>query len=426
MILELKIRNYLSFKDEVVFSFEATADDTLEDYYVTEVAPGVRLLKMAMVYGANASGKSNLLKAFNFIKDFINNLPSQKDESTDFVPFKFNNGTQHPGSFELTFYINSKKYRYLLLLNEDKVFQETLYFYPGTQPAAIFDRYLDNKTQTSKINFGSRAKISSTAKEQILLKTLTNTSVFAAFAQLNLVFPELEAVKQWFDNQYMDIIDPYTELTGYSDRHIEGNDQLKKWAIEFIKKADFNISDILFEEEIKKIPDDLIEWFKNSPLPEEEKIRISNEKNIHIQNTVFEHTIIVGDQVEKYTLPEELQSRGTMRYYGLSAPFFNNIEKNGFLPIDEIGSALHPLLVMHFLREFLKRSNQAQLLFTTHNLSLLMEKDILRKDAIWFTEKKGDGSSDLYSMADFNFRKELSFYNAYKQGKFGAIPVIDE
>ena len=426
MILELKIRNYLSFKDEVVFSFEATADDRLEDYYVTEVAPGVRLLKMAMVYGANASGKSNLLNAFNFIKDFINNLPSQKDESTDFVPFKFSNGTQYPGSFELTFFIDLKKYRYYLELDENSVFQETLYYYPGTQPAVVFDRYLDNKTQTSKINFGSKIKLSSTAKEQILLKTLTNTSVFAAFSQLNLIFPELEIVKQWFDNQYNDIIDPYTDLTRYSDKHIEGNDQLKKWAVEFIKKADFNISNILFEEEIRKIPDDLIEVFKYSPLPEEEKIRISNEKNIHIQNTIFEHTIKNGDKYEVFNLPEDLQSRGTMRYYGLTAPFFNTIEKNGFLPIDEIGSALHPLLVMHFLREFLKRSNQAQLLFTTHNLSLLMEKDILRKDAIWFTEKKDDGSSVLYSMADFNFRKELSFYNAYKQGKFGAIPVIDE
>lgn len=426
MILEFKIKNYLSFKDEVVFSFEATADDTLEDYYVTEVAPGVRLLKMAMVYGANASGKSNLLKAFNFIKDFINAVPSQKNEETEFVPFKFNNEKLRPGYFELVFYIESKKHKYVLELDENKVYREGLYYYPGTQPAVVFDRFLDNETQTSKINFGSKTKLSNTAKEQIELKTLVNTSVLAAFSQLNLVFPELNSVKQWFNGQFMDIIDPYTELKRYSDRHIEKNDRLKKWAIQFIKEADFNISDILFEEEIRKIPDDLIEVFKHSPLPEEEKIRISNEKNIHIQSTIFEHTIKRGDEDEVYNLPEELQSRGTMRYYGLTAPFFNTIEKNGFLPIDEIGSALHPLLVMHFLREFLKRSNQAQLLFTTHNLSLLMEKDILRKDAIWFTEKNRDGSSNLYSMADFNFRKELSFYNAYKQGKFGAIPVIED
>jgi len=426
MILEFKIRNYLSFKNEVVFSFEATTDDTLEDYYVTEVAPGVRLLKMAMVYGANASGKSNLLKAFNFIKDFINILPSQKDEDTGFIPFKFNNEKSRPGYFELLFYIESRKHKYILELDENKVYREGLYYYPGTQPAVVFDRFLDNKTQTSKINFGSRIKLSNTAKEQIELKTLVNASVLSAFSQLNLVFPELKSVKQWFNGHFMDIIDPYTELTRYSDQHIEKNDKLKKWAIQFIKEADFNISDILFEEEIKKISDDLIEVFKYSPLPKEEKIRISKEKNIHIQNTIFEHTIKRGDEDKVFNLPEELQSRGTMRYYGLTAPFFNTIENNGFLPIDEIGSALHPLLVMHFLREFLKRSNQAQLLFTTHNLSLLMEKDILRKDAIWFTEKKRDGSTDLYSMADFNFRKELSFYNAYKQGKFGAIPIIEE
>ena len=426
MILEFKIRNYLSFKDEVVFSFEATADDTLEDYYVTEVVPGVRLLKMAMVYGANASGKSNLLKAFNFIKYFTNKVPSQKDEDTGFIPFKFNRGMLHPGYFELLFFIESKKHKYVLEVDEKKVFREGLYFYPGTQPAVVFDRYFDNETQTSRINFGSKIKLSNTAKEQIELKTLINTSVLAAFSQLNLVFPELKSVKQWFNSQYMNIIDPYTELRGYSDRYIKKDETLKKWAIGFIKKADFNISDILYEKKIKKLTDDLIELLKNSPLPEEEKIRISKEKNIYIQNTIFEHTITKGDKKEKFKLSENLQSRGTMRYYGLTAPFYNMIEKNGFLPIDEIGSALHPLLVMHFLREFLKRSNQAQLLFTTHNISLLIEKDILRKDAIWFTEKKSDGSSDLYSMADFNFRKELSFYNAYKQGKFGAIPVIDE
>jgi AAA15 family ATPase/GTPase len=87
---------------------------------------------------------------------------------------------------------------------------------------------------------------------------------------------------------------------------------------------------------------------------------------------------------------------------------------------------LHPLLVMHFLREFLRKSKNAQLLFTTHNLSLLQEKEILRKDAIWFTEKGDDGATSIYSMADFNFRKELSFYNAYKQGKFGALPNLED
>ena len=157
-----------------------------------------------------------------------------------------------------------------------------------------------------------------------------------------------------------------------------------------------------------------------------DKSRMLKERAIHVEKTIFEHRIVNEGKEESHKLPESLESQGTLRYYGLSAPFFNTIEKDAFLAIDEIGSALHPLLVMHFLREFLRKSKNAQLLFTTHNLSLLQEKEILRKDAIWFTEKGNDGATSIYSMADFNFRKELSFYNAYKQGKFGAIPNLED
>jgi AAA15 family ATPase/GTPase len=109
MILELKIKNFLSFRDETTFSFEATSDTTLEDFYVSEIVPGVRILKMAMVYGANASGKSNLLKAFNFLQNFVQSVPVQKDKETGFIPFLFGATSKEPGSFELTFYIKIYK-----------------------------------------------------------------------------------------------------------------------------------------------------------------------------------------------------------------------------------------------------------------------------------------------------------------------------
>jgi hypothetical protein len=117
-----------------------------------------------------------------------------------------------------------------------------------------------------------------------------------------------------------------------------------------------------------------------------------------------------------------------MRYYGLSAPYFKMLQNNAFLAIDEIESSMHALLVNHFIREFLMNSGEskyAQLLVTTHNISLLNEKDLLRKDAVWFTNKKENGATELYSMSDFDIRKELSYYNAYKIGKFGAIPNLD-
>lgn len=425
MILEFKIKNYLSFKEEVTFSFEATSDATLDDYYIVKQPDGVRVLKMMMVYGANASGKSNLIKSFDFLNDFIHNIPEDKEEETGFVPFFFDETRNQSGSFELIFYVDGQKHKYSLNLMKDTVLEEKLFYYPGSQPAIVFDRYFDEVNKVSVINFGPKIKLSNQAKEAIQLKALKNTSVFAAYSQVNLSIQQLDKPRNWFRNQYMASIDPYTSLTRYSDEHIRKDADLKQLALEFIQRADFNITDIHFEEEVKKVPEKIMRMLDQAPISEEEKERIKKEKVIHLTNTFFEHRVVKNEKEEFYTLPDELQSKGTIRYYGLSAPFFQAIRENAFLPIDEIGSALHPLLVVHFLKEFLQKSRQSQLLFTTHNLSLLMEKDILRKDAIWFTEKGEDGSTSVYSMADFNIRKELSYYNAYKIGKFGAIPKVD-
>jgi len=426
MILELKIKNFLSFKDEVVFSFEATSDKYLEDYYVAEPEPGVRILKMAMIYGANASGKSNVLHAFDFVRSFVKRIPSQSEKSTEFIPFKFVDNQDLPGSFDMIFYIEGTKYKYSLVLDEEKVHSEILHYYPGTQPAIIFERTLDIKNDTSILKFGSKIKLSDQAIEAIQLKTLKNMSVFAAFTQVNISLPQLNIPLNWFRKQFMPMIDPYSSLTNYSDRYIKKDERVKYQALDFINKADFNISAVSFKKQTTWLDDEVLKFIEAGSMPDEQKHKLLNEKAIHIDKRLFEHKIIIKNKVKYYSLPDELESKGTLRYYGLSAPFFNAISNDSFLSIDEIGTALHPLLVMHFLKEFLKKSNKAQLLFSTHNDSLLSEKDIIRKDAIWFTEKDKQGITSLYSLSDFNIRKELSYYNAYKQGKFGAIPNLNE
>jgi hypothetical protein len=426
MIQELRITNFLSFKEEVIFSFEATSDNTLDDYYIYEPAPGVRLLKLAMVYGANASGKSNLINAFDFIRDIIFNIVENKEEEIDFHPFHFDTTRDKPGHFELVFWVNGVKHVYVLEIDKSFIHKERLTFYPGTQPAILFDRFLDIKSNTSIIEFGAKLKISKTAKEEVSLKTLKNSSVFAAISQINISIPEIANAYSWFKNQFMEPVTPLTSLTDYSDEHIKNDPEIKKQALKFIKKADFNISDILFEENVRKIPEEVLKVIDMAPIPQSEIEKIKKEKVIHINNTIFEHHIVAKGKAGYHNLPEERQSKGTMRYYGLSAPFFYTIENNAALLIDEIGSSLHPLLVIHFIKEFLKNSNSAQLLLTTHNMSILNEKDILRKDAVWFTEKGKDGATDLISIADFpDFRKELSYYNYYKLGKFGGVPNLD-
>ncbi len=426
MILELKFKNFLSFKDEVTLSFEATSDKSLEDYYVAEPEHGVRILKMAMIYGANASGKSNVLKAFDFIRSFVKRIPSQSEKSTKFVPFKFVDNQNLPGSFDMVFYVEGTKFKYSLILDEEKVYSETLQYYPGTQPAFIFERTLDIENDTSILKFGSKIRLSDQAIEAIQLKTLKNMSVFAAFSQVNISLPQLSIPYNWFKKQFMPMIDPYTSLTNYSDRHIKEDNRIKYQALEFINKADFNISNVSFEKQTTLLGNEFLKFIQAGSMPEEQKNKLLTEKAVQIDKRTFEHKVTKKGIEKFYFLPEELESKGTLRYYGLSAPFFNTIANNSFLPIDEIGTALHPQLVIHFLKEFLRKSDKAQLLFSTHNDSLLSEKDIIRKDAVWFTEKDDQGISSLYSLSDFNIRKELSYYNAYKQGKFGAIPNLNE
>ena len=424
MILEFKIQNFLSFKNEVVFNFEATSDKTLEDYYIAEMPDGTRILKLMMVYGANASGKSNLLNAFGFLNSFLHTIPDEKDADTQFIPFAFGENENKPGIFEVLFYVNGQKHKYQLQIGTNTVFEEKLFVYPGTQPANIFSRSYDAKKKISVLEFGPKIKISGQATEAIQLKTLKNTSVLAAYSQVNVSIPELDVVSEWFDEQMHGPITPYIDLNQYSDQVIRDDSSVKEHVLQFLKEADFNITDVFFKDRVQKVPEELLQVIETAPFPEEEIERIKKEKVIHLSETLFTHRILNEGREELHSLSEGRQSKGTLRYYGLSAPFYHAIKNDAFLLIDEIGSALHPLLVMHFLKEFLQKSNQAQLLFTTHNMSLLNEKEILRKDAIWFTEKGDDGATDLYSMSDFNFRKELSFYNAYKIGKFGGIPEL--
>lgn len=427
MILEFKIENFLSFKDEVTFSFEATSDTSFEDYYVTEVVPGVRILKLGLVYGANASGKSNLIEAFQFIKTLIERGQKDKNEGTGFIPFLLCSEKNKTGKFELTFYAGTVKYVYALEIDADKIISEKLSYYPGTQPANLFVRKHNEATDSAEISFGSKVKITKAAKEVLNANVLKNVSFFVGYNQVNYTHPEIEAAYNWFDDQMLDTINPDINLTRYTTGQIKKNSRLKQFAIDFLRQAQYNISDIKIETENEMIPEHLIKVLDTSSMPPSEKEKILKE-GIEHHHAEFQHWVTVNDKVEKYFLAEELQSSGTMRYYGFAAPFFKAYENNAFLAIDEIDSSMHAHLIRHLVRDFLMKSKEKsriQLLFTTHNISLLNEKELLRKDAIWFTEKQENGATDLFSMADFDIRKELSFYKAYNTGKFGAIPNVD-
>lgn len=428
MILELRIENFLSFKDEVVFSFEATKDKSFEDYQVVEVAPGVRILKVAVVYGANASGKSNLIKAFDFLKQFWFDAKDNKDEKTGTIPFLLDKEMPDKASkFSLTFYVKGTKYIYSLEVDRKRVCSEKLDFYPGTQPANLFFRKLEGTV--SEIIFNpSWVKISQIAKDEIVLKCLPNMSVLAAYNQVNTSIPEIDEVIKWVKTQFVKPVSPNSRLDSMAERQVErGGDSIKS-ILSYLNRADFNITNISTEEVEEEIPDRIVNLIvRNFELSnKEESERIKKEKTVKVTRTSFEHKVVNKDGVpEAYKLPFEMQSDGTKRTFGLSTVITNAVDNNAFLAIDEIESSLHPKLVEFIIEDFLKQQGQSQLLLTTHYDGLLAHDDLLRKDSIWFTSKKDDGSTDLYSLTEFKGLNRISsLMKAYQTGRFGAIPNI--
>lgn len=428
MIHEIKIKNFLSFKDEVIFSFEATKDKSLEDYYVREVA-GLRLLRLAVVYGANASGKSNLLEVFEFLKRFCFNKTEDKRDMTGVIPFLLDKETvKQPSEFSISFVTRGKRYLYSLVIDNNIVYSEKLYFYPKTQPALIFERVYNNNV--SEITFNSKkVKIPQIAKDEISIKCLPNMSVFAAYNQVNVSIEEMDSVIEWINKKHLSEIDPKVDLSLYAQDLISKDSTAKDFILKYLQRADFNISDIDSQVKEQKISEELLNTIitNSKNLPEDEINRLIKEKTIKLSSLQFEHRVINSEGKEEfYMMQKKLQSQGTLRTFGLSAAMHRLIKSDSFLAIDEIESSIHPKLIAFILEEFLKQEGESQLLVSTHYDGLLEEVGLLRNDSVWFTQKQENGSTDVYSLADFKGLARISsIQKAYKFGRFGAIPNIE-
>ena len=402
MIAEIKFKNMFSFRDETVLSFEADKSKDLESYHVVELAPDVKLLKLAVIYGANASGKSNIIKVCDFIRSFITCTPLNKAELIKIVPFLLNRTSKEQASeFSVSFYaMNGDKairYVYSVLLETTHIVRETLIYYLSQQPATVFERSMENNV--SSIKFGQKVKISTAAKEEITLKCLPNMSVFAAYMQVNTNIAEMETALQYLTKQMMPAIVPTSSLSRYAEEAIK-KETAKEYILRYLQEADFNISNISSKEQETK-------------------------KGV-VNYAMYQHKVSSGlGGNDYYEFPELYESDGTIRTFGLASQIQNSIGSNAFLAVDEIESSLHPKLIEYMIERFLKESKQAQLLLTTHYDGLLGEEDLLRKDNIWFAEKNTDGASVLYPLTDFKGLNRISsLQKAYKFGKFGAVPNL--
>ena len=400
MIINFSVKNFRSIDEEANLSFEAVDKNENDKYYIYNSGKE-KILKTAIIYGSNASGKTNILKALGFLVNFIRNPLEQKDKLIELEPFLFTNEIKKSTYFELDFLMNNIKYSYILEVSKEKVLVEQLYFY-NPRKALIFDR--------NNYNFGSKIKINKSQKEALKNNTLHNNSILSGYLKTNIDIEELENAITWF-KKVLPPVFPTTNLVGFVTKQLEKKDLNKKLILNILQNADFGIDNFDIEE--------------NEP---EEKFK-KLLKRINEEDSNFKKLEIFFTHLKRYKLEYNNESSGTQRYYQLSIILILLLKESLIIPIDELEASLHPDLLKHFLLSFIVNAKESQLIFTTHSRELLLEKDILRQDIIWFTEKRENQSTELYSLSDFDtktLRKESSIYNIYKSGKLGATPNLKD
>ena len=432
MIINFSIQNFGSIKDKQTLSFEADKSKHLEDYYVIHTN-GLRLLKIGLIYGANASGKTTLLKALDFLRTLVINPKREKTETFDLKPFKFNEDTLTQNtSFEIEFIQNCIRYDYKVELNTDAIVREELYAYnPGK--SNIFIRETDLENQATKIKFGNKVKINEFTQQYFEKVTLWNNTVLGGFLKINFVSKELKDASDWFFKYLSELIPSNFNLKNFVSYGINVTEIEKNIILDILKKADFNISNFYFKEE-----GNFWEYIsKKYNLSKEDFDKIKknwqNKEDIFktfgkgvLPDIDFEHTV----NGKKYLLDFDSESQGTQRYYTFAYLLSKLIKNSIAFPIDELESSLHPDLYTHFLLSFLVNSKQSQIIATTHNREILNNKDIFRNDAIWITDKDNENcATELYSLADFDtsaIRNTTNILNAYKLGKLGGVPNLGD
>jgi AAA15 family ATPase/GTPase len=412
-------------KEKQTLSFEADSSDHLQDTYVVETG-GMRLLKLALIYGANATGKTTIIKALDFLRHLVLNPKVTKNEGLGFKPFMFDSNTPQENSvLSLEFVQKEIRYYYEVEFTQEAIVKEILNNYNPTK-ANVFKRETDLANQYTEISFGSKIKKDRSIEKALEANTLWNDTVLGGFLKTNINIDELREVIDWFRIHLMPIVLPRTGLESYISQRINQGTIDKSLVISILKKADLHISDIILKNDPKYDSDRLVvNLSEKVEEPSEELKQFFERRKSRFLIAEFEH--VVNDQ--SYMLPLDSESQGTKRYYGFAGLLALLIKESCILPVDELEASLHPDLFQHFLISFLINSKHSQLIATTHYRELLDNKDIFRNDAIWFTHKEKDCATNLYSLADFDssvIRNTTNILNAYKSGKLRGTPNLGD
>ena len=414
MLVEFRTRNFRSLRDEQVFSLVASNDKVqLETHALqTKLNAVPYVLKTAVIYGANASGKSNLIKALQFMRGVVVESASLAPGQTfaRLQPFKLDSTTAaQPTEFELTFLLNGVRHEYSFSMSTERILFERLLVYKAFKPQRWFERSFDPGAAQERYHFGPGLKGSKHLWEHA---TRPNALFLSTAVQLNS--ESLRPVFDWITNHLV-IFNEFSLLSPQVSvgmlKQESGREAIRK----FLRAADIGISDVEVSTRqaiVHGVKLDLATGKREDSTSEQP-----------VDEVRFRHVTDQGDAI--FDLGDE--SSGTRNLLALAGPILDTLNKGLTLVIDELDTSLHPLMVQALVRAFHSpefNPGGAQLIFTTHDSSLLDAYGLFRRDQIWFVEKQTDQSSVLYPLLDFSPRRNEALERGYLQGRYGALPLL--
>jgi hypothetical protein len=413
MLLEFRVRNYRSIRDEQVISMVASKDKKLADTHLmpTGIKALPHVVRSAVIYGPNASGKSTLLRAMDYMRAVVAESATviQLGQTYNVQPFRLDAAwAEQPTTFEISFMLNGVRHQYGFTMTAQRIMDEWLLVYRATKPQQWFSRTFDAETQTSNFEFSTHL----TGPRKLWQETTRPNALFlSTAAQLNSEL--LGPVFRWLVEQPVFFGAGATPLPDFTTALLQ-TDAGKLAVRDFLASADISISEVLsvprqgLHQKILFGPD-------GTHVTREEKEMVMPQ---------FVHKTERGSA--SFELHEE--SEGTQRLYALAAPVLDVLKRGRLLIVDELDSSLHTLLVRRLVRLFQQPESNplgAQLLFTTHDTSLL-DRTLFRRDQIWFTEKDRDQATRVYPLSDFSPRETEAWEKGYLIGRYGAVPFFDD
>lgn len=418
MLLEASVANYLSFAEKQVFSLMANSGKEHESLNVAEVQASHqhRVLKSALIYGANSSGKSNFLLALVAMRRLVlHSATKQRGSKLDIHSFRLDTTLRsQPSEFEVQFIADGVRYQYGFTASSTHIYDEWLFAYPKGQAQQWFQRAWDEEKQEHAWKFGSNLQ-----GEKTLWQRATRENALFLSTAVQLNSKQLQPVFDWFNDtlQFIGIDGTSPQFTAESVQ--KGN---KDQVLKFLKAADINLSDlsvkdILLEE---SLPEGLPQKLRELILEDVNKLDISG---LAIKTQRLDNA---GNPVE-FLFEEE--SDGTQKFFGLIGPWLDVLDNGLVLFVDELNNSLHTHLVGLLIQLFHNPKtnlHNAQLIFTTHDTNQLSQ-EIFRRDQVWFCEKNEQQATRLYPLTDFNARKDRENLElAYLSGRYGAVPFVKE